>query len=47
LPAALVSSYATDNLPNKVLVREYLTTLPGEKRLATEIAAARRTLENR
>jgi hypothetical protein len=29
--------YATDNLPNKVLVREYLTALPDEKRLATEL----------
>ena len=29
--------YATDNLPNKVLVGEYLTALPDEKRLATEL----------
>lgn len=39
--------YATDNLPTKVLVREYLTALPDEKRLAAEIAGARRTLETR
>jgi predicted nuclease of restriction endonuclease-like (RecB) superfamily len=37
--------YATDNLPNKVLVREYLTALPGESTLAAEITAARRRLE--
>jgi predicted nuclease of restriction endonuclease-like (RecB) superfamily len=39
--------YATDNLPTKVLVREYLTALPGEQRLAAEIASARRQLEAR
>jgi predicted nuclease of restriction endonuclease-like (RecB) superfamily len=39
--------YATDNLPNKVVVREYMTALPGEKRLAAEIAAAREKLEAR
>jgi hypothetical protein len=39
--------YATDNLPNKVVVREYLTALPGEERLAAEIAAARKKLEAR
>jgi predicted nuclease of restriction endonuclease-like (RecB) superfamily len=39
--------YATDNLPTKVLVREYLTALPDEKRLAAEIASARRQLETR
>jgi predicted nuclease of restriction endonuclease-like (RecB) superfamily len=39
--------YATDNLRSKVLVREYLTALPDEKRFAAEIAAARRTLEAR
>jgi predicted nuclease of restriction endonuclease-like (RecB) superfamily len=39
--------YATDNLPSKVLVREYLTALPDEKRLAAEITAARRKLETR
>jgi predicted nuclease of restriction endonuclease-like (RecB) superfamily len=39
--------YATNNLPNKVVVREYMTALPGEKRLAAEIAAARKKLEAR
>lgn len=39
--------YATDNLPTKVLVREYLTALPDEKSLAAEITAARRNLESR
>ncbi len=39
--------YATDNLPNKVLVREYLTALPDEKSLAAEIDTARRRLEAR
>jgi predicted nuclease of restriction endonuclease-like (RecB) superfamily len=43
--AALVR-YATDNLPNKILVREYLTALPDKKRLAAEIDAARRNLES-
>lgn len=39
--------YATDNLPNKVLVREYLTSLPDEKRLAAEIDIAREKLGRR
>lgn len=39
--------YATDNLPNKVVVRDYLTALPAEKRLAAEIASARRQIEAR
>ncbi|MEO5713444.1 MAG: PDDEXK nuclease domain-containing protein [Luteolibacter sp.] len=39
--------YATDNLPTKVLVREYLTALPDEKSLAAEITTARRNLEAR
>ena len=39
--------YATDNLPTKVLVREYLTALPDEKCLADEIAAARLKLKAR
>lgn len=39
--------YATDNLPNKVLVREYLTALPDEKRLAAEIDTVREKLERR
>lgn len=38
--------YATDNLPNKVLVREYLTALPDEKRLATEIDTVREKLKS-
>jgi len=44
--AALVK-YATDNLPNKVVVREYLTALPDEKLLAAEILATRQRLESR
>lgn len=40
-----LARYATDNLPNKVLVREYLTALPDESTLAAEIASARRRLE--
>jgi predicted nuclease of restriction endonuclease-like (RecB) superfamily len=39
--------YATDNLPNKVVVREYLTALPDEKLLAAEIVATRKRLEAR
>jgi predicted nuclease of restriction endonuclease-like (RecB) superfamily len=39
--------YATNNLPSKVVVREYLTALPNEKRLAAEIGAARKKLEVR
>jgi predicted nuclease of restriction endonuclease-like (RecB) superfamily len=39
--------YATDNLPNKVVVREYLTALPAEKLLAAEIVATRKRLEER
>jgi len=39
--------YATDNLPNKVLVREYLTALPDEKRLAAEIELAKEKLKSR
>lgn len=39
--------YATDNLPNKVLVREYLTALPDEKRLAAEIDTVREKLDQR
>lgn len=39
--------YATDNLPNKVLVRDYLTALPDETTLAAEISSARRKLEAR
>ncbi len=39
--------YATDNLPNKVVVRKYLTALPAEKLLAAEFDATRRRLERR
>ena len=39
--------YATENLPNKLLVREYLTALPDEKLLAAELEKTRATLERR
>ena len=39
--------YATEGLPNKMLVREYLTALPDEKLLAAEINRTRKLLENR
>ncbi len=39
--------YATDALPNKMLVREYLTALPDEKTLATELEKTRKLLEAR
>jgi hypothetical protein len=39
--------YATDSLPNKILVREYLTALPDEKVLAAELEKTRATLERR
>jgi predicted nuclease of restriction endonuclease-like (RecB) superfamily len=39
--------YATGNLPNKILVRDYLTALPDELTLAAEIASARKKLEAR
>lgn len=39
--------YATDALPNKLLVREYLTALPDEKTLATELEKTRKQLEAR
>ncbi len=42
-----VVHYATDALPNKVLVREYLTALPEEKLLADELERTRRELEAR
>jgi predicted nuclease of restriction endonuclease-like (RecB) superfamily len=42
-----LARYALDGLPNPMLVREYLTTLPDEARLAAEITAARRILEAR
>jgi len=39
--------YATEGLPNKMVVREYLTTLPDEKLLAAEINRTRKALESR
>lgn len=39
--------YATEGLPNKLMVREYLTALPDEKLLATEIDRTRAALERR
>jgi hypothetical protein len=39
--------YATDALPNKMLVREYLTALPDEKSLAAELETTRKQLEAR
>lgn len=39
--------YATDALPNKLLVREYLTALPDEKVLAAELEKTRKQLESR
>jgi predicted nuclease of restriction endonuclease-like (RecB) superfamily len=39
--------YATEGLPNKLLVREYLTALPDEKLLASEIDRTRAALEGR
>lgn len=44
--AALVR-YATDALPNKMLVREYLTALPDEKVLSGELEKTRREIEGR
>lgn len=38
--------YATEGLPNKMLVREYLTALPDEKVLAAEIDKTRKRLED-
>lgn len=37
--------YATDTLPNKLLVREYLTALPDEKLLAAELERTRNAME--
>jgi predicted nuclease of restriction endonuclease-like (RecB) superfamily len=39
--------YATEGLPNEMLVREYLTVLPDEKLLAAEIDRTRAALERR
>jgi hypothetical protein len=42
-----LARYALDGLPNKTLVREYLTLLPRERLLADEITKTRRLLEER
>jgi predicted nuclease of restriction endonuclease-like (RecB) superfamily len=39
--------YATDSLPNKMLVHEYLTALPDEKLLSVELEKTRKQLEGR
>ena len=39
--------YATDALPNQMLVREYLTALPKERVLVDEIEKTRKQLERR
>ena len=39
--------YATEGLPNKLLVREYLTALPTEERLAAELERTQRLLARR
>lgn len=39
--------YATDNLPNKLLVREYLTLLPAAAVIAAEMDKTRKALERR
>jgi predicted nuclease of restriction endonuclease-like (RecB) superfamily len=39
--------YATGALPNKLLVREYLTALPKEKLLSAELEKTRREIEGR
>ena len=42
-----LARYATSGLENKMLVSKYLTALPDEKTLATEIDKTRRKLEDR
>ncbi len=42
-----LARYALEGLPNKMLVREYLTALPDEKVLAAEIQKTRKLLEDR
>lgn len=42
-----LARYALDGLPNKMVVREYLTALPDEKLLAAEITKTRKRLEAR
>lgn len=39
--------YTLDNLPSKVLAREYRLALPDEKRLAKELEKARKSIEKR
>jgi len=39
--------YATDSLPTKLIVRDYLTVLPDEKVLEKELAETRKKLEAR
>jgi hypothetical protein len=39
--------YATGALPNKLLVREYLTALPNERLLSAELGKTRREIERR
>ena len=39
--------YTLDNLPSKVLAREYRLVLPDEKRLAKEMEKARKGIERR
>jgi predicted nuclease of restriction endonuclease-like (RecB) superfamily len=39
--------YSTDALPNKLLVREYMTALPNEKLLSAELEETRRQIEAR
>jgi hypothetical protein len=39
--------YATEGLPNAMVVREYLTALPQGQALAAEIQKTRRLLESR
>ena len=45
--SANVVKYALDNLPNKIMAAEYLTTLPEAKLIADELAKTRRMLEFR
>jgi len=42
-----LARYALEGLPNKTVVREYLTLLPAEKVLAAEIDKTRRAIEER
>jgi predicted nuclease of restriction endonuclease-like (RecB) superfamily len=42
-----LARYATDALPNKMLVREYMTMLPDEKLLTNELEKKRKQLETR